>query len=232
MALVKYGAGVLDMSGSIGGNTFSRNRYGRYVRAKTVPVNPKSTGQQEVRAALAFLTDRWSQTLTGVQRAAWNLYGTNVAMTNALSETVYLSGFNHYIRSNISYKRQFGATIDAGPVIFELPAHDPTFAATASEATQWYSITHDVGMDWADENGAAMFIYQGMPQNAQRNYFGGPWKFMANIPGINGAPAGSPSDHAAIVPFNEGNHLWLYARIVRADGRLSTPFRCDLFAAA
>jgi len=232
MALIKFGGGVVGMSGSIAGNTFSRNRYGAYVRARTKPVNPKTAGQIAVRAAMAFLTDRWSQTLTAGQRTAWNLYGSNVNMLNKLGESINLSGFNHYIRSNLEYKRIFGETIDAGPVVFELPAQDPTFAISGSEATQQITVTHDAGMPWADEDGAAMFLYQGVPQNAQRNFFGGPWEYLANIPGINGAPAVSPTNHAVVKTIAELQHQWCYARIVRADGRLSAPFRSDDYIAA
>lgn len=232
MALVKFGGGVVQMAGSIAGDTFARNRYGNYVRARTKPTNPNTALQVEVRNALAGLTARWSGVVTAAQRTAWNLYAANVVMTNRLGESMNLSGFNHYIRSNLPYMRTFGAAIDAGPVIFEIPDTDATFAFTASEATQWFTITHDAGMPWADENGAAMFIYQGYPQNAQRNFFAGPWNYLANIPGINGAPAGSPSDHAATIAIAETQRVWLYARIIRADGRLSQPFRADAFVAA
>jgi len=232
MALIKFGAGVVQMAGSIAGNVFARNRYGNYARARTKPTNPNTARQIAVRASLAFLTARWSDTLTANQRAAWDLYAANVIMTNRLGESMHLSGYNHYLRSNVEYKNRFGATIDDGPVVFELPAQDPTFAVTASEATQFLSITHDAGMAWADEDGAAMFLYQGQPQNAQRNFFGGPWKYFANIPGINGAPAGSPSDHAAVIAIAELQRQWVYARIIRADGRLSEPFRNDCFVGA
>lgn len=232
MALIKYGGGIIQMAGSIAGNTFARNRYGNYARARTKPTNPNTSGQQAVRAAMADLTTRWSVTLTAVQRTAWNLYGSSVKMKNRLGEDIYLSGYNHYIRSNLEYRRTFGATIDAGPTVFELPSQDGTFAVTASEATQWITVVHDVTMAWADENGAAMFIYQGSPQNAQRNFFAGPWRYMANIPGINGAPAGSPSDHAVNFAIAEDQRQWCYARIIRADGRISEPFRDDCFVAA
>ncbi|MCK5617004.1 hypothetical protein KAR91_84865 [Candidatus Pacearchaeota archaeon] len=232
MALLKFGGGIIEMRGSIAGNTYSRNRYGAYARARTKPVNPNTGLQQAVRAAMAFLTDRWSNTLTAAQRTAWNLYGSNVVMTNKLGESINLSGFNHYIRSNLEYKTRFGATIDAGPVVFEIPAADPTFAVTASEGTQFLTVVHDALMAWADENGAAMLMYQGIPQNAQRNFFGGPWRYFANIPGINGAPAGSPSDHAAVFAIAELQRQWIYARIIRADGRLSAPFRADCFVGA
>lgn len=229
---VKFGSTITDGRGSIAGVTYSRNHYGAYLRARTTPINPNSTGQQAVRSALAQLSTKWSTTLTAVQRTAWELYASNVAMLDKMGATMYLTGYNHYIRSNVEYQRIFGASIDDGPVIFELPGQDGTFAITASEATQFITVVHDTLMPWAAENGAAMLMYQGVPQNAQRNFFGGPWEYFANIPGILGAPAGSPSDHAAVKVMTEGQHQWCYARIIRADGRLSEPFRADTFCAA
>jgi len=232
MSLVKYGAGIVQMSGSIAGNTFARNRYGNYVRSRTKPVNPNSSLQQVARAAIAFLTDRWSNTLTAVQRAAWNQYAGNVAMKNRLGETVYMTGFNHYIRSNAILIQNSIAPVDAGPTVFELPEQDPQFAITASEATQVVSAAYDNTLDWADETGAYLFVYQGTSQNKQRNFFGGPWRYMDKEAGVTGTPPTSPIAGAAVFPFVEEQRLWAYARIARADGRLSNAFTADCFCAA
>lgn len=232
MALVKYGGGIVQMSGSIAGNTFARNRYGNYVRSRTKPVNPQSPLQDSVRSAMAMLTQRWSATLTAAQRTAWNLYASNVAMKNKLGETINLSGFNHYIRSNMIMAIQEGTLVDAGPVVFELPEDDPVFRFTSSEATQQHAVVFDNGLDWADENDAFMFIFEGQPQNPQRNFFAGPWKFLGHIAGVNGAPPASPANFASVFGIAELQHQWLYARIMRADGRLSEKFRDDSFCAA
>jgi len=232
MSLVKYGGGIIQMSGSIAGNTFARNRYGNYVRARTKPVNPKTGLQQTVRAALAFLTNRWSQTLTANQRTAWNLYASNVSMKNRLGEVINLTGFNHYIRSNAIRQSKGVAPIDDGPVVFEIPASDPSFAVTASEATQQLSMPIDVGMDWATEDGALLFTFQGQPQNAQRNFFAGPWRYLTAVAGIDPGGAASPVVGNAVFAISELQRLWVYARIQRADGRLSEVFRADTFCAA
>jgi len=232
MALVKFGGGITQMAGSIGGTTFARNRYGNYARSRTKPTNPNTARQQTIRSALAFLTERWSLTLTAAQRTAWNLYAANVTMLNRLGESVNLSGFNMYIRSN-SIRKAFGlAVIDAGPVVFEIPEADPTYAIAASEATQQITTTYDDTMDWADEDGAFMVGFQGAPQNPQRNFFAGPWKSFMVISGVNGAPPASPAITAVATAIAELQHLWCYARILRADGRISQPFRHDVFCAA
>jgi len=232
MALVKFGGGVVQMSGSIAGTTFARNRYGNYARARTKPVNPNTADQVAVRASMAALTARWSDTLTAGQRTAWNLYGSNVVMTNKLGESMNLSGFNHYIRSNAIRLSKAVAPIDAGPVIFEIPAQDPTLALTASEATQQLSMAIDNTMDWATEDGALIFFFQGQPQNAQRNFFDGPWRYLTAVAGVDPGGAATPVVGNAVFAIAELQHLWVYARIQRADGRLSQPFRDDAFVAA
>lgn len=232
MALVKYGGGIVQMSGSMSGNTYARNRSGNYVRARTKPVNPNTARQIEVRAAMAFLTDRWANTVTAAQRTAWNLYAASVNMTNKLGETINLTGFNHYIRSNAIRKQFANPLIDAAPVIFEIPAADPTYSIAVSEATQIITHSFDDTMDWAVEDASFMFFYGGRPQNPQRNFFDGPWREAGFIGGVD--PGGPIEPHAAASPFavSEGQRIWTYARISRADGRLSEKFRADTFCAA
>lgn len=232
MALIKFGGGIVQMAGSIAGDVFARNRYGNYSRARTKPTNPNTAGQQSVRAALTALTARWSQTLTAAQRTAWNLYASNVAMLNRLGESIYLSGYNHFIRSNLTRQRVAALSlVDDGPTIFELPGKDPTLSISASEATQQISTTFDNTQAWANESGGYLFLYQGQPQNSQRNFFGGPWRRLKVVIG-DPTPPSSPDVTDVVFAIAEGQHQWLYARISRADGRLSEPFRDDCFCAS
>jgi len=227
MGLIRFGGGVVQISGSIGGDVFARNRYGNYNRARTKPTNPNSSGQQAVRTAIGAMTTRWAQTLTGAQRTAWNLYGDSVSMKNRLGEVIHLTGFNHYIRSNANSSRIGLTPVDDGPTIFELPEQDPTFAVSVSEATQNVTATFDNAMDWAVENGGLLFIFQGTPQNKQRNFFNGPWRFWTAVEGVDPGGPATPKIAGAVFAVAEGQRNWFYARILRADGRLSAPFRCD-----
>jgi len=232
MALIKFGGGVVQMSGSIAGTTFARNRYGNYARSRTKPINPNTAMQQVCRASVAFLTDYWSQTLTAVQRTAWNLYGSSVAMKNKLGETVFLTGFNHFIRSNAILKRSARTLVAAGPVIFELPEADPTFAFTATQTDNMGTFTYDDTAAWANEDGGWMHMFMGQPQNAQRNFFAGPWKLYAAVAGNSGVPPVSPGNASAPFAMSTGQRVWVYARITRADGRTSEKFRDDCFVTA
>jgi len=232
MALVKFGAGIVQISGSISGVVHARNRSGNYIRPRTVPINPQTARQTAVRSAVSFLSTRWAATLTSVQRTAWNLYANSVAMKNRLSETIFLTGFNHYVRSNVMNRVAALTIIDDGPVIFELPAADPTLALAASESTQNLTVTYDATATWAVETGGYIFFFQGSPQNAQRNFFDGPWKHYNSIAGIDPGGPVPPDVALGSYAIAEGQHLWIYARVMRADGRLSEKFRADTFCAA
>jgi len=232
MALVKYGGGIIQMSGSIAGNTHARNRYGNYIRAKTKPVNPRTQLQTDVREAIQQLTTRWSQTVTDVQRVAWNLYANSVNMKNKLGEVIKLSGFNHYIRSNAIFQRLDLPVVDDGPVIFELPEADSTFAVSASETTQNITATFDNTLAWAIEDGSLLCMFQGTPQNAQRNFFAGPWRFWTAVQGVDPDGPVTPRVAPAVFAITELQRMWVYARIIRADGRMSEVFRADTFCVA
>lgn len=232
MALVKYGGGIIQMTGSIAGNTYARNRYGNYVRARTKPTNPKTSLQTAVRNAMAAITTRWSAILTGAQRTAWNLYGSSVAMKNKLGEAVELSGFNQFIRSNVPLIQIGGAPVDAGPTTFELPPSDGTFAVAISEATQLITITFDDTDPIWDVAANYLLLYQGSPQNPQRNFFAGPWRLAGSLEGDAVTPPATSDTIACPSVCTEGQRVWCYARIALADGRISEPFTADCVVAA
>lgn len=231
-ALVKFGGGIVQMSGSMSGNTFARNRSGNYVRARTTPVNPNTARQVITRAILGSLTGRWSQVLTAVQRTAWNLYASSVVMNNRLGEAINLTGFNHFLRSN-SWRLDLGQTpVDNGPTQFDLPAQDGTISVAASAATQLVTVTFDDGHAWCSEDDAGIMILEGSPQNPQRNFFAGPYRGRSAKMGSVAVPITSPQDYAAIHVLTEGQRIWVKFRVIRADGRISEPFTANTFCAA
>jgi len=227
MALIKLGGGIVGISGSIAGNTFARNRYGNYVRCRTKPINPKTTRQQLVRSSLAILSYRWSQILTGVQRTAWNLYGSSVSMKNRLGESIFLTGYNHYIRSNMFLTIRGETIVDAGPTVFELPEQDPTITVAPQMHEQRCAITFDDTMEWCDEVGAFLIIREGSPQNAQRNFFAGPFLGYKDKAGKAAEPYTSPENITNLHVLTTGQKVWYEFRIIRADGRLSQPWTAN-----
>ena len=224
MALVKYGGGITGMSGSIGGQTHARNRSGSYIRQRTKPVNPNTERQNLVRAALAMLTERWADVLTDVQRIAWNDYAAGVAMKNRLGDSIKLTGFNHYIRSNANIARRGGTVEDAGPTNLSLPEQDPTLSITTEVHEQRFNITFNDAMDWCTEDGGVLWILQGKPQNAQRYFFGGPYRGMKDKVGVDPGGIASPEQSTNLWTVAAGQKVWYQLRITRADGRISEPW--------
>lgn len=228
MAIIKYGGGIVDARGSVAGNTFSRNRFGAYLRSRVVPVNPNSSRQQVVRAAVQAITQRWKDTLTDAQRAGWATYAAAIPWLNKLGETQYLTGFNMYVRTNTFLTQIGGSLVDAAPATLSLANGDPAFAITASEATQLVSVAFDDGLDWVDEDDAYMAVYCGQPINKTRNFYGGPWRYMGKIAGDSVTAPTTPTTMTAPFQIAEDQKIFCRARIVRADGRLSQYFRSDI----
>lgn len=231
MALVKYGAGIIQMSGSIAGNTFARNRYGNYARSRTKPVNPSSPSQSKMRLIMAFLVEYWNEELTDAERAQWATYANAVSMKNRLGDDVKCTGFNHFIRGNSLQLLLGKTTIEAGPTVLTLPPTDPAYTVTASVATQKISIAFDNTLDWAGEVGAYMLAYQGRPQVHTRNFFKGPHRYTGNIAGAVSPPT-SPQTVTAVFPLVLGQRVWVASRILRADGRCTIRFSDDCIVEA
>lgn len=228
MALLKFGAGIVAMSGSIAGNTFARNSSGAYVRARTKPVNPNSDRQVLCRSAVSEIAERWYQTLTISQRAAWATYASAINMKNRLGEVIKLSGFNHYVRTNTARVDSGNTKIDAGPTELSLPEKDPSFAITASVASQKITVTWDDASPWSDIASSFLLLFEGRPQNKTRNFFNGPYQWMYNIPG-NGT---SPTEVTPVFPLILGQKVWVKGRISVGDGRLGEPMYANCIIAA
>jgi len=225
MALIKFGGGITAMSGSIAGNTYARNRYGAYVRARTKPVNPNSDRQSAARLTMATLAQRWSGVLSLDQRTGWNEFATNVPMLNKLGESMNLSGFNHYCRANAALIAGSLDIVDDAPAIFTMPEGDPSVAITVASATSLMSVSFDDSQAWVDENGAAMLVYMGTPQSEGIEFFNGPWRLAGAVDGNTTTAPTSPTTIAVPYQVQAGQKVYTKIRIVRADGRVSEFFR-------
>jgi hypothetical protein len=101
MALVKYGAVVVEASGSIDGVTYSRNTFGAYARARAVPVNPNTPDQTAARTRLTSFSQQW-RTLTAAERNGWNTVAASVVKQNALGEAYNPTGQQLYVGLNVN----------------------------------------------------------------------------------------------------------------------------------
>ena len=230
MALIRYGGGIVQMSGSIAGNTFARNRFGNYARSRTKPVNPRSSRQMGARTIIMYLAEQWRESpMTDAIRTAWQTYADSVSWLNKLGETVTLTGFNMFMRANASLLAAGGAIVTAAPTDLGLPPADPLFAVTGSASTQLLSVVFDPLFDWNIIDLGWLLVDQATPQSPSRNFCNGPYRVAGAIEGDTASPPTSPQTLTAPFTLVQGQKIWCRASIIEADGRVSTKFGADPF---
>lgn len=135
MAKVKFGAMMVDMRGKLGGQVFSKNRGGAYVRTKVTPSNPQTSDQVAQRARLAEFSQQY-RTLTEEQRLAWSSVVTQYATTNVFGDLVNPTGSTLFNRVNINIALAGGVTVLTPPLPIgvETPS-DVEVSADASTPT-------------------------------------------------------------------------------------------------
>lgn len=226
-----YKSGLLTQaSGSLNGLTFSHNKGGQYVRARVIPTNPGSSFQSTVRQAMAQLSDLWSSVLTSAQRSVWDFYATQVSVINALGDPIFISGFNHYLRSNIPRLQTDLPRVDNGPTTYTLGTFTEP-AVSIDTANDEVDVTFENTDAWANEDDSAMLVYASRPLSPTINFFKGPYRYADGIDGDSVTPPTSPAALALPFAVAAGNRVYFKISVSRADGRLSTPFRDSADAA-
>ncbi|MGH9817724.1 MAG: hypothetical protein ACRD6I_16745 [Candidatus Acidiferrales bacterium] len=225
---------ITAASGSVGGVTYSHSRSGMYRRARSIPVNPNTTLQTQVRAALTAAVTRWTEVLTAAQRTSWDTYGANVPITNALGAPFNISGQNWYIAANTPRLQSIAklasaiAVVDPAPTMFDrgdfTTPGTPVYSVALGLALPFSTLIDA----WSNEDGAAMLIFQGRPRNPSRQFFAGPYRLIGAIEGDSSMPPASPkvisSANISLLgyPLVEGQLIRTAVAVTRADGRIST----------
>lgn len=119
-------------SGSIAGTTFSHNRAGQYQRNRRAPVQPIGTGRRAfVRANFAAASSAWAA-LTGAAQASWIAYADAHPITDALGQSVTLTGQQMYVA--------IGAQLlNCGSA---LPTVVPVSSSVAAPLATVFTVTH------------------------------------------------------------------------------------------
>lgn len=108
MAIISLASPVSGIRGKVGGNVFSANKAGPYLKAWSRGSNPRSFLQGTHRSTLIGFSTAWI-TLSAAEKLAWDVYADLPAqeLTNSLGETYKVSGFNWYIGINLN-RASFG----------------------------------------------------------------------------------------------------------------------------
>lgn len=175
MALIKSTI-LAQISGSINGVTFAHNRGGAYARNRSLPSNPGTDRQDQVRTAMASLSKAWGESLTEMQRAAWRIFGSQQQVQNRLGDTITLSGIAAFNRVNLFRMSTLGAAMTEDPPEMtggEDPA--PTFlSVTNNNETAPAPLSMNVNLN-SSATGYSLAVYYAGPIKPGVRYYRGPY---------------------------------------------------------
>lgn len=214
---------VTQGSGSLGGMTMSKNKQGYYLRARTVPSNPNTLGQQAIRAAFSAISPAWAA-LSQARQAAWNLYAKNTTVVLNNGQAKVLSGFNWFLGAN-QLRLQAGEGIqNDAPSIFTLaqtPFAWEAFYVSPSSMAVKFSL---LDAPTTPGTGDLLLVQIGRPQTLGTLYFKSPFQFVGTIDSFDAGnyvllDVSNQSSYEA----NGSQSQWMRITRILPDGRYSTP---------
>jgi hypothetical protein len=214
-------------SGSLGGTVFSHNRGGRYVRNRSTPTNPNSTGQQNVRANLSQAVAAWKNSLTATNRSSWDTYAANTPVLNKLGDLVNLTGQQMWIRTATA-AYQIGldpvTLFASAPTTFDL-GDTGTLTFTSILDSNLFNVGVANTPDWAADDDARLIAFAGVQASATIFFYKAPFRFINAAPGDSGTPVTTVQydleDGYPSVSLTVGNVLFIRLTVLQSDGRLS-----------
>jgi len=118
-------------SGSQAGTTASHNRAGQYYRNRRAPVQPVGTGRRaQQRANFGSASSAWSS-LTQAQMAAWTAFAAGHPITDALGQSITLTGSQMYVSCG-------SQLLNCGQA---LPTDPPVDTATSTPVVSAFTVT-------------------------------------------------------------------------------------------
>jgi len=126
MAIFTSGPAVAEISGSVSGTTFSRNRGGAYMRQRAIPVASTTQYALDAKNRVSILSNAWAG-LTDAQRQAWTIFAQQHPSLNRLGRSITIPPLAYYIRINSRLLAASEAAIDDPPAA---PAPQPLTSLT------------------------------------------------------------------------------------------------------
>lgn len=161
--------GVGQLSGKGGSVVAAHNRYGSYLRNRTVPTNPNSTSQQGVRGVFGGLAQRW-RTLTDSQRQGWTDLSAQTPILNRQGNQIILAGNAFYSRVNMLRDAVGDSVLDTAPAL-----DSPSVISTLSVDPDAAAIGGPINVAYTATGGSAnnnMIIRASAPRSPGKDYVG------------------------------------------------------------
>ena len=221
MANLKYGGGVTDIRGSIGGTTFTRGASGAVARQRVKGINRATPLQSARRAMVSALSQQWSKTLTPPERTDWNNYAAATNFLNKVGDTIQISGLACFIRSN-TLRRMAGLAVTALAPTTPGQGAGCVTTFTANVADGKINVAEpSAGFDKSTV-GEYLLVFAAAPMNAGRVANPTGWKLLCVIAGAV-IPVTFPVETLAPYTCILGQQLGISVTHIDKDGRVSAP---------
>ena len=171
MAKFTPGPTIGAISGSIGGTTYSKNRYGLYIRNRSIPTNPGTQYQFIQRGIIASISQAW-RNIEEQERIAWKTWAQNNPVMDALGNSQVLTGHAAFVKINARLSASGDTLLDKPPVATQL-TQVLTLSMTADIGAGAFALTFTptpVGANYR-----AVF-YGALVSSIGVNYIGNQWK--------------------------------------------------------
>ena len=215
MAKIKFGMMMTDASGKLGGQVFSKNRGGSYVRTKVTPINPQSVAQSAIRSIFASISQGWSA-LTDTQRQSWNSAVDSYGKTDVFGDVRNPSGKNLFQRlnQNLAISNQTGLLVvglpDAIPLITEPHAYLDSEGLAIAISTQ------------GNVTGSKVVVWATPPLSAGTRFVRNRLRQISVITGGENLYYQVGTDYInKLGMFTDNDNIYFGIRIINANGQAS-----------
>jgi hypothetical protein len=201
-----------EMRGKLGGNVYSRNKGGTYVRRHSIPTNPNTARQQATRNWVGWCATTWESVLIESEREQWREWAETHTWKNALGQDIALTGLDWYTMANT---RLLDCAATPITVPGDLSAPDPllTMALTITNATAISIAFTDVL-----PAGHRLVVWGSGPISAGAN----PNFRGCRLIGYSAAAGATPIAFALPYTMQDGSKLKVYVGVMSPNGRVST----------
>jgi hypothetical protein len=180
---------TIPQSGSVAGQTASRNRFGQYFRSRAIPVNPSSAAQGLVRTRMSVNSAAW-RALTGPQRAGWSDLGLSMVRTDSLGQSYSLQGNQAYASVNNNRLLTGLAVVpDAPGIVTPVNIVTATITLTAAALSIAYTAT-PIGP-------ATYLVLFASPQRSPGRNFEGDFRFVKLSTAAQASPLVALTEYTA-----------------------------------
>jgi hypothetical protein len=179
-----------EIRGSVSGTTYSRNRFGQYVRRRAVPAQPRTSFQMSVRSFFGSVASRWRD-LSQDSQALWRAFAERIVRTDPLGNPIRLTGLQAFVMMN-ALRRVLGL-----PVTPNAPPDVGTPPAIATLTLSIDTTVNEMEVQFTPTPLAGAIVIEATaPQSAGVNSVGrSKFRFVRMVkPGSYGASITSPQN--------------------------------------